>query len=406
MQYNSTIIIKKGEKVMPVPDALEIRKPLLEIFRDEAPHSFSINEILEIVAESLGERLEEMSSNEKTTLKNNINDAKNYLRNHKLLSHPSKNTYMITRAGSKVLENNPDFIDDDYFIQPPTEPAPEIPVDFSEQEFLDAPEEVVEESSEPVVEEFAAAEEQEPAEEPAEDFDSDDPIDETGETGEPEEIETTPEPEPLPEIEPEVPEEPEPIEEPSTPPPTPTPEPVEPAQTYEVPSDVGGVEEVLEKFNEQLAEKVLEKVAAVNQDMFCALVMDLLSKMGYRAFQNARYTNEAEGSDLIHGVILENKAGMTPIYIQARRLSPSRTVGKADMMDFIEALSDKGGKGMFATTGTFSEQAEVCARDERIMLLDGKKLASLMIANNFCVNVEKIFELKTIDTESFAEYER
>ena len=38
-------------------------------------------------------------------------------------------------------------------------------------------------------------------------------------------------------------------------------------------------------------------------------------------------------------------------------------------------------------------------------MLDGKKLASLMIANNFCVNTEKIFELKAIDTDSFGEYE-
>ena len=127
--------------------------------------------------------------------------------------------------------------------------------------------------------------------------------------------------------------------------------------------------------------------------------------MGYRAFQNARYTTETSGSDLIHGVILEDKAGLTPIYIHARKLSPNRTVGRADIEDLAEALRDKGGKGIFATTGSFSEQAVVTAADERIMLIDGPKLAGLMAANNFCVNVEKVFELKAIDTESFSEYE-
>ena len=75
------------------------------------------------------------------------------------------------------------------------------------------------------------------------------------------------------------------------------------------------------------------------------------------------------------------------------------------MQDFIDALSDKGGKGIFATTANFSEQAAITANDERIMLIDGTKLAGLMISHNFCVNVEKVFEVKAIDLESFSEYE-
>ena len=165
------------------------------------------------------------------------------------------------------------------------------------------------------------------------------------------------------------------------------------------------IEDVFKKYNDDLTDEVLEKVAAIPSDRFEMLVIDLLSKMGYRAFQNARYTSETEGSDLIHGVILENKAGMTPIYIQARKLSPSKTVGRSDMQDFIEAITDKGGKGLFATTANFSEQAVIAANDERVMLIDGKRLASLMIANNFCVNVERVFEVKSIDLDSFSEYE-
>ena len=80
-------------------------------------------------------------------------------------------------------------------------------------------------------------------------------------------------------------------------------------------------------------------------------------------------------------------------------------MGKADIQDFTKELADKGGKGIFATTANFSEQAKICANDERIMLIDGVKLANLMIANNFCVNVEKVFEVKSIDTETFSEYE-
>ena len=75
------------------------------------------------------------------------------------------------------------------------------------------------------------------------------------------------------------------------------------------------------------------------------------------------------------------------------------------MRDFADELAEMGGTGIFATTGDFSEQAEICAQDERIMLIDGRKLAGLMIGHNFCVNVEKVFEVKELDEESFTEYE-
>ncbi|MBQ3764193.1 MAG: restriction endonuclease, partial [Synergistaceae bacterium] len=154
-----------------------------------------------------------------------------------------------------------------------------------------------------------------------------------------------------------------------------------------------------------LADEILMKTAALPSDKFEMLVIDLLSKMGYFAFQTARYTTESSGSGLIHGVILDQKTGAN-IYIQARKLSPGRTIGRADIQDFVDELSDKGGKGIFATTAIFSDNAKILANDERIMLIDGEKLASLMIANNFCVNVEKVYEIKAIDAESFSEYEQ
>ena len=75
------------------------------------------------------------------------------------------------------------------------------------------------------------------------------------------------------------------------------------------------------------------------------------------------------------------------------------------MLDFISVLSNRGGKGMFVTAGKFAKSAEEVANDEGIMLVDGKKLASLMISNNFCVNTEKVFELKSFDPEIFGDYE-
>ena len=68
-------------------------------------------------------------------------------------------------------------------------------------------------------------------------------------------------------------------------------------------------------------------------------------------------------------------------------------------------MKDKGGKGLFATTANFSEQAAEFARASKIMLIDGNRLASLMITSNFCVSIEKIVEIKSFDSESFSDYE-
>ncbi len=380
---------------MPIPSTQEIRKPLLEAFKGEAPRSFAINEFLEDMAADFGLNLSDLSSGDKTTFRTRINEAKSTLRTYNLLSNPSKNTYMITNAGTEVLEENPEIISDDYLQARKNKSLPVSETFGLEQLEPDEPVEPVEaveaENSEPIEEIQKDIQENIQAEDfSGQEFDEAPEVNlenvETVEAVEPE-AEPEPESEPEPELEQEPEQEPEP----------------------EIQSDSvtpsRNIEDVIARYNSDLADEILMKTAAIASDRFEMLVIDLLSKMGYFAFQTARYTTESSGSDLIHGVILDNKTGSNPIYIQAKKLSPARTVGRSDIQDFVEELADKGGKGIFATTANFSEQAKIYANDERIMLIDGVKLANLMIANNFCVNVEKVFELKTIDTDSFSEYE-
>lgn len=163
---------------------------------------------------------------------------------------------------------------------------------------------------------------------------------------------------------------------------------------------------LIERLNDELAGKILVILSNLEQESFERLVVDLLSKMGYRAFRNARYNNEISGDNLIHGVILEDKSGLNPIYIQAKKSNPEREIGRAELQNFSKVLSDRGGKGLFATTASFSEEAEFYAQDEHLMLIDGNKLAHLMIAKDFCVSVEKVIEIKSIDKESFSDYVR
>ena len=441
---------------MPIPAAQEIRKPLLEAFKGEAPRSFSAAEFLDLMAGCFGLNLNELSSGDKNTFRSRVNEAKNDLRKNHLLSNPSKNIYMITSAGLEVLEDNPAMISDEYLAARKNKPLtvegvlilgendslmppPPLELDPDPKELHDTlpasdmhPEitEPLPESdmppqiTEPTTESEMPPEITEPSPESDMPHEIESPHEDSEiapENSEPQqeitpEAEAEYEPEKLqeqtPESEPESESENVPENEAMN-----EPEQIQHEETeYEHESDshdedsgfvitpAQRVEDVVTQYNSHLADEILMKTAAIPSDRFEMLVIDLLSKMGYFAFQTARYTTETAGRDLIHGVILDNKTGAN-IYIQARKLSPARTVGKADIQDFAKELADKGGKGIFATTANFSEQAKICANDERIMLIDGVKLANLMIANNFCVNVEKVFEVKSIDTETFSEYE-
>ncbi|MBQ6001229.1 MAG: winged helix-turn-helix domain-containing protein, partial [Synergistaceae bacterium] len=109
---------------MPMPDTQEIRKPLLEAFRGEAPHNFINSEILELIAEYFSINLNDLSSGEKNILKSGINYAKADLKKNGLIYNPSGNTYMITNAGTKVLEDNPEIITDEYLRARKKKPLP------------------------------------------------------------------------------------------------------------------------------------------------------------------------------------------------------------------------------------------------------------------------------------------
>ena len=388
---------------MPIPNAQDLRKPILTIFKGEAPHNFSINEFLEQMAEYFGVNLNDLSSVEKSSFKNAINEAKSYLIVNKLLSNPSGNVYMITNAGTKfigVTNDDEEMTEEVDAVVEAEEPIEEADTIVETEEPIEEADTVVDEETTEDVDAVVDDEEQIEqidtvvAEEPTEGADT---------VVETEEADTVVEAEEMTEqadtvVDEEQTEEVDTIEEENT-----VTENLDTEEDYIMTEQQDDIESVIVRHNSELADELLAKITALSPESFEMLVIDLLSKMGYFAFRSARYTTD--DSDLIHGVILDNKTGAN-IYIQARKLSPDKTVGRADIQDFIDELSDKGGTGIFATTAAFSENARILADDERIMLIDGEKLASLMMTHDFCVNTEKVYEVKALDSEAFQAYEQ
>ncbi len=163
-------------------------------------------------------------------------------------------------------------------------------------------------------------------------------------------------------------------------------------------------ETLFRKINDSLADDILTEVIKLSPTAFEKMVIDLLSKMGYGAFENAGHTTAITGDEGIDGIIMEDKLGFNLIYIQAKKWDLSSTVGRPDVQSFVGAISGKGGKGLFVTTTKFSKQAVDYAKHQHIILIDGEKLAKLMIEYNFGVSIKKTFEIKAIDTDVFNDY--
>jgi len=165
------------------------------------------------------------------------------------------------------------------------------------------------------------------------------------------------------------------------------------------------IEQKIQEVNEALADELLRKIKNSSPKFFEKLVIDLLLKMGYGGSEKemAEVVGKS-GDEGIDGTIKEDKLGLDVIYIQAKRWEGP--VGRPEIQKFVGALAGKKAKkGVFFTTSTFTDESKnyVSHLEQKVVLIDGNKLADLMIKYNVGVSVEKIIEIKRIDSDYFEE---
>ena len=168
-------------------------------------------------------------------------------------------------------------------------------------------------------------------------------------------------------------------------------------------------EEVLEQsyqaLRHSLAEELLERVKAASPGFFERLVVDLLVAMGYGGSRiDAGEAVGKSGDEGIDGIIKEDKLGLDVIYVQAKRWD--KTVGGPVVQTFAGSLEgQKAKKGVFITTSQFSPDAKryVTKIEKRIVLIDGERLAQLMIDHEIGVANVATYSIKRIDADYFAE---
>lgn len=152
--------------------------------------------------------------------------------------------------------------------------------------------------------------------------------------------------------------------------------------------------------NADLSQEILQKLREKHYSLLEIVVLQLLTNMGYG---EGKVTGKS-GDGGVDGFIDQDKLGLDKIYFQAKRYDEGNSVSASQLRDFVGALELQGvKKGVFITTSKFPKNAEdiVSRATKSITLIDGVKLAKLMIEYNIGVSTEKEYKIKRIDTDFF-----
>ena len=128
--------------------------------------------------------------------------------------------------------------------------------------------------------------------------------------------------------------------------------------------------------------------------------------MGYGRLQYGSQATKKSGDEGIDGIVTADKLGFDSIYIQAKRFKDN-TVGRPDIQKFVGALAGQGAqKGIFITTSSYTKEAIEFVEKNlnyKIVLIDGTRLAELMIEYELGVSTQYTYHVKQIDSDYFLE---
>jgi restriction system protein len=162
------------------------------------------------------------------------------------------------------------------------------------------------------------------------------------------------------------------------------------------------LELALSEIRASVAGDLLELLGRTSPSFFESIVLDVLHRMGYGASRAALQQVGGVGDGGIDGVISVDRLGLEKVYVQAKRWHSS--VGRPEVQAFYGALAGQhANKGVMITTSTFTQQALEFAKSvERVVLVDGERLAQLMIEYEAGVSSKPV-RIPRIDSDYFDE---
>lgn len=164
------------------------------------------------------------------------------------------------------------------------------------------------------------------------------------------------------------------------------------------------IEQGIARIQADVAADLLARLHAQAPAFFEQAVLDLLIAMGYGGAEGKATRTKLTNDRGIDGIIDQDALGLSRIYVQAKRYALDSSVQRPEIQGFVGALhGNKAGQGVFITTARFSAGAQTYAKEvpTPVVLIDGPRLASLMIRYRVGVQVKQTYEIVEIDEDFF-----
>ena len=155
------------------------------------------------------------------------------------------------------------------------------------------------------------------------------------------------------------------------------------------------------------ADDLLSRLKASSPAFFESVVVRLLMAMGYGGVAGYGTVTGKSGDGGIDGVIHQDKLGLDIVCIQAKRWEGP--VGRPAIQQFVGSMDyHRAKKGVVLTTSAYTKEGlDFVHRVEgkKVVLIDGGRLADLMIEHDLGVATTKTYTLKEVSNDFFDESE-
>lgn len=154
----------------------------------------------------------------------------------------------------------------------------------------------------------------------------------------------------------------------------------------------------------EVAGQLLDRLRAQEPAFLEQAVLNLLVAMGYGGVDKQARRLGGSGDGGVDGVVDQDPLGLERVYVQAKRYAADNTVGRETLQAFVGALHGRHAeRGIFITTSRFSSGATDYARGitSRVILIDGDRLAELMIRYGVGVQTRHTYRVVELDEDFF-----
>lgn len=166
------------------------------------------------------------------------------------------------------------------------------------------------------------------------------------------------------------------------------------------------VESAVDTIERSLKAELLARIHAEPPAFFERFIRDLLLAMGYGGGLRERgFLTGGTGDGGIDGLIHEDALGLDAVYLQAKRYQPGANIPAHELRGFVGSMTaENASKGVFVTTSGFTRDATafIDKVTQRIVLIDGDRLAELALRHGVGVRAQRTIVLQRVDEDYFA----